>query len=385
MDNLVFSLHKSMTELSAQEWNICAGAENPFVCYEFLSALEESRSVTPENGWISLHATLQQTDGSLIAAIPLYGKMHSYGEYVFDHGWARAYEDHGGQYYPKLQCAVPFSPVPGPRLLISPHGDYPSQTIISILGKELARSCQELQLSSAHITFCQEEEYTLLGKEGWLQRLGVQYHWHNQGFKDFEAFLNTLSSRKRKSIRKERKDIHASGLIFKTYQGQDITPSLWNAFYQFYLSTVEQKWGQAYLTKEFFFLLSQKMGDKVVLFTAEYNGQPVAGALNLLGEDTLYGRNWGSLGHWPYLHFELCYYQAIEFAIQHNLKHVEAGAQGEHKIQRGYAPQYTYSLHWIQDPILKQAIERFLAQEQLAVKNELDYLSTLTPFRKNEN
>lgn len=381
MTDFSFSVHQSIHAFTPDEWNRCAGYRNPFVSYEFLSALEESGSTSAQTGWLPLHAALRNTHGELVGVAPLYAKTHSYGEYVFDHSWAHAYEEHGHAYYPKLQSAVPFSPVPGPRLLCAGAPEALRPTIQSLLAERISQFCHQNNLSSAHITFCSHSEYKLLGGQGWLQRLGMQYHWYNKGYQDFDDFLGALSSRKRKAIRKERADIHASGLQFKIYLGSEITLSLWQAFYNFYLSTVEQKWGHAYLTAEFFPLLSQKMGDRVVLMIAEDQEKAVAGALNLLGQYTLYGRNWGSVGHWPFLHFELCYYQAIEFAIRHNLRRVEAGAQGEHKIQRGYEPSPTYSLHWIEDPSFKQAIDHFLKKERMAIHTEMQSLHQLSPFK----
>ena len=308
----------------------------------------------------------------------MYIKAHSYGEYVFDHGWARAFEQAGGRYYPKLQVAAPFSPVPGPRLLLHPRAGLPH----AVLAGALAQACNELRLSSVHITFCTEQEYTALGEAGWLQRLGVQYHWDNNGYSTFEDFLAALNARKRKSIRRERRDAQSAGLEFVTLRGPEITQPQWAAFYRFYESTVDRKWGSAYLTPEFFPLLGKKLGDRVVLMLALHDGKPIAGALNLAGTDTLYGRNWGALKEFPFLHFELCYYRALDFAIEHKLQRVEAGAQGEHKIQRGYLPNLTYSAHWIAHPKLRDAIDEFLQHERPARLQDMAALAELSPFRQ---
>ncbi|MCE0744802.1 GNAT family N-acetyltransferase [Acetobacter sicerae] len=378
MSGWTVSLHDRIAAIPAEEWDACAGEGNPFVSHAFLSAVEDSGSATPSTGWLPRHVALNDETGRLVAVAPAYLKAHSYGEYVFDHGWARAFEAAGGAYYPKLQVAVPFSPVPGPRLLVKP--DAPDGAM-SVLGQALVQVCGEMDLSSAHVTFCTEAEYETLGGDGWLQRLGLQYHWHNRGYQDFEGFLEALSSRKRKTIRRERRDANACGLTFRTVRGSEITEALWDAFFVFYQSTVDKKWGSAYLTRAFFSLLSERLGDRVVLMIAEHEGQPVAGALNLLGADTLYGRNWGCVGEWPFLHFELCYYRAIDFAIENGLSRVEAGAQGEHKIQRGYVPSLTHSVHHIQHSGLRQAVSEFLEVERAGMLSEMVALSELSPYR----
>jgi predicted N-acyltransferase len=378
---LSLTLHGSIHEIAPAEWQACAGEANPFISHAFLSAVEDSGSAGARTGWLPRHAALRDQAERLVAVAPMYAKGHSYGEYVFDHGWARAFEQAGGDYYPKLQVASPFSPVTGPRLLIHPQSGVP----VASMAGALAQACREMQLSSVHITFCTEAEYEALGNAGWLQRLGVQYHWHNQGFGNFEDFLAVLNARKRKSIRRERRDAAASGLVFRTLRGDQITAAHWKAFYRFYESTVDRKWGSAYLTAKFFPLLSQRLGDRVVLMLAEQDGKPVAGALNLVGETTLYGRNWGCLGDFPFLHFELCYYQAIDFAIAHGLASVEAGAQGEHKIQRGYLPTATYSAHWIAHPGLRRAIDHHLERERPAMLAEIAALADLSPFRHEDD
>jgi len=375
---LTLTLHRAIAEIDAAAWNACAGTDNPFVSHAFLSALEDSGSAGPRTGWLPQHAALRDAAGALLAVAPMYAKSHSYGEYVFDHGWANAMERAGGSYYPKLQVAVPFSPVPGPRLLRHPHGGVAPKA----LAQALAQAARELGLSGAHATFCTEPEWRALGEAGWLQRLGMQFHWDNQGYGSFDDFLGAMSSRKRKTIRRERRDAQGAGLTFLTLRGAEITAAHWRAFYRFYRSTVDRKWGGAYLTKEFFPLLSERLGDGVVLMLAARGDTPVAGALNLAGSDTLYGRNWGTIGDFPFLHFELCYYRAIDFAIANGLRRVEAGAQGEHKIQRGYLPQPTYSAHYLTHSGLRRAVAQFLDQERPAIEAEMAALAELSPFRR---
>ena len=382
--SLSLSLHAAISAIEPAEWDACAGDDNPFVSHAFLSAIEESGSTGRRTGWQPQHAALRDQAGRLLAVAPMYAKSHSYGEYVFDGGWAQAFERAGGRYYPKLQVASPFSPVPGPRLLVNPDSGYPPEAMTAALGQALAQACEELSLSSVHVTFCREAEYEMLGGQGWLQRLGTQFHWENDGYAGFDDFLGALSSRKRKVLRRERRDANSCGLVFRTLQGDDIKPEHWAAFHRFYLSTVDRKWGSAYLTAKFFPLLSERLGDRVVLMLAEHDGVPVAGALNLMGRDALYGRNWGCVGDWPFLHFELCYYRAIDFAIERGLKRVEAGAQGEHKIQRGYLPKPTYSAHWIAHSGLRDAVADYLVQERAARLEEMEELATLSPYRRGE-
>ncbi len=373
------TLHAAIAEISAAEWDQCAGGKNPFVSHGFLRAVEDSGSAGPETGWIPRHAAFRDAQGQLVACAPAYVKTHSYGEYVFDHGWARALEQAGGRYYPKLQVCSPFSPVPGPRFLRAPGAPDSAE-----LAAALVQATGEMRLSSLHITFCEQDEYAALGDAGFLQRMGVQYHWHNQGYASFEDFLAALSSRKRKTLRRERRDAQSCGLTFRNVRGGDITAADWVAFYRFYQSTVDRKWGSAYLTDRFFPLLSDYLGDAVVLMLADDRGTPVAGALNLVGADALYGRNWGCTGDYPFLHFELCYYRALDFAIIQGLARVEAGAQGEHKIQRGYLPQPTYSAHWIAHNGLRRAVADFLGQERASVAAEIEGLRQLSPYRRDE-
>ena len=392
---LTLSLHRAIADLPAAEWDACAGGGNPFVSHAFLAALEASGSATGRTGWLPQHAALHDAAGQLVGCAPCYAKTHSQGEYVFDYGWADAFERAGGQYYPKLQVCAPFSPVPGPRLLVRPdagpgtasppvQAELVQAPLVQALGKGLVQACGELGLSSAHVTFCEAAEWEALGQSGWLQRIGTQFHWYNHGYASFEDFLGALASRKRKAIRRERRDAAASGFVLKTLRGHEITPKHWKAFHRFYKSTTDKKWGRsAYLTPRFWPLMAEALGDAVVLMVAEQDGEPVAGALNLLGRDALYGRNWGAIVDAPFLHFELCYYRAIDFAIEHGLPRVEAGAQGEHKIQRGYLPRPTYSAHWIEHRGLRRAVGDFLDRERPAMLREIEALGTLSPFRKD--
>ena len=376
---LTLQLHRAIAEIPAAEWDACAGPDNPFVSHAFLSVVEESGSASPRTGWLPQHLALRDGAGRLLGVAPAYAKSHSYGEYVFDHGWADAFERAGGQYYPKLQVAVPFSPVPGPRLLLHPERGLPP----AALAQAMAQVTEQLGLSSAHVTFCTEAEWQALGEAGWLQRIGMQFHWHNDGYASFEDFLAALSSRKRKQLRRERRDAQSAGLTFRTLRGAAITPRHWAAFHRFYRDTVDRKWGSAYLTERFWPLLAERLGERVVLMVAEQAGEPVAGALNLVGRDTLYGRNWGATVEAPFLHFELCYYQAIDFAIAQGLRRVEAGAQGQHKIQRGYLPVATYSAHWIEHRGLRRAVADFLAEERPAILAGMEELAAASPFRED--
>jgi predicted N-acyltransferase len=368
-----------LADIPAAEWDACAGPANPFLAHAFLEALESSGSATSETGWLPQHLALEDDDGKLMGAVPLYLKSHSYGEYVFDWGWASAYERAGGRYYPKLQCAVPFTPVTGPRLLLRPDaGSDAAATLIAAM-LEMAR---RHKVSSLHITFPTEGEVRHLAAAGFLQRMGQQFHWLNDGYKTFDDFLGALNSRKRKQIRRERRDALLGGMEIETLTGRAIRREHWDAFYRFYRATADRKWGDAYLTRGFFDLLGGRMAERVVLIMARKAGRYVAGALNLIGRDALYGRNWGCLGDFPFLHFEACYYRAIDFAIAHGLKRVEAGAQGQHKIQRGYLPVPTYSAHWIRDPGFARAVEDFVRRERLALEYEMGQLENeLSPFK----
>jgi len=369
-----------LAEVPPAEWDACAGADNPFLSHAFLEALEASGSATAKTGWLPQHVLVEDADGRLIGAVPLYLKSHSYGEYVFDHGWADAFERAGGSYYPKLLVAVPFTPVPGPRLLVraGASADVEETLIAALL--EIAKAHG---VSSVHVTFPPRAQWERLGAAGFLQRTGQQFHWENRGYASFDDFLAALNSRKRKQIRRERRDAMVEGLEIETLSGGALEPRHWDAFHRFYRSTTDRKWGGAYLTREFFDLLHARLADRVVLMLARQGKRYVAGALNLLGRDTLYGRNWGATVDIPFLHFELCYYRALDFAIERGLTRVEAGAQGAHKIQRGYLPTPTYSAHWIRDRSFRTAVEKFLAREREAVAAEMQELGEeLSPFRR---
>jgi predicted N-acyltransferase len=373
----------SINEIGAEEWDACAGADYPFCRHGFLSALEDSGSAAAESGWMPRHLAVHDEDGILVACAPLYLKNHSYGEYVFDWGWADAYERTGGRYYPKLLCAVPFTPATGRRLLV--RRDLPA-TVQDELAHALAQAMvtlgERLGVSSLHITFPTNDEWQKFGNLGLLQRVGQQFHWQNRDYDNFDGFLSDLTSRKRKAIRKERAAIADHGLTINCLTGDDISEGHWDYFYRFYRDTTDKKWGQNYLNREFFSLLGDRMGESVVLVMVEKAGQPVAGALNLKGGDTLFGRNWGCNADFKFLHFETCYYQAIDYAIANGLTWVEAGAQGPHKVQRGYLPRPTYSAHWIADQGLRSAIERFLGDERRDIEHEMQFLAARSPFKK---
>jgi uncharacterized protein len=370
----------SIHEVAADAWNACAGADDPFLNHGFLAALEDSGSVSAETGWIPQHLAALGEDGSVAACAPLYLKSHSYGEYVFDWSWADAYERAGGRYYPKLQAAVPFTPITGRRLLVRPNAPAGAA---EVLAAAMVRLAEQLEVSSLHVTFPTEPEWRTLGDHGWLMRTGYQFHWENRGYLTFDDFLADLSSRKRKAIRKERAVVRDQDVTVRTLTGDAIEERHWDAFYRFYSNTHGRKWGHAYLNRAFFSLLAGAMAERVVLVMAETSdGRPVGGALNILGRDTLYGRYWGCEEHFRFLHFEACYYRAIDFAIERGLARVEAGAQGEHKIQRGYLPRPTYSAHWIADPGFRRAVERFLQAERRAAAAEMRLLSEESPFRK---
>ncbi len=368
-------LGEGVASIEAAQWDACAGGGNPFVSHAFLSALEDSGSAVPKAGWQSIPILIEDEAGHLKGAMPAYAKGHSQGEYVFDHAWADAWHRAGGRYYPKLQIAVPFTPVPGPRLLSVDQGC--TFALIAAAEAVVARH----GLSSAHATFLVPEEIETFRAAGWLIREGTQFHWANRGYADFDAFLAALSSRKRKAIRKERAAAQ-QGLDFVALAGAEITEAHWDAFWVFYQDTGARKWGRPYLTRQFFSLIGERMPDRLLLFLALRDGKPIAGALNLIGEDALYGRYWGCTEDVPFLHFELCYYQAIEAAIARGLSRVEAGAQGEHKLARGYLPVPTWSAHFIPDPGFRAAIADFLERERRAVEHEIAFLGELGPFRK---
>ena len=377
-DTLQVKLVQGIGQIDAHVWDACIGPDQPFLSHAFLSALEDSGSASQRTGWLPLHLVVE-AGGELIGCAPMYLKSHSYGEYVFDWGWANAYERAGGTYYPKLQVSVPFTPVPGPRLLVRPEAGAAAR---AMLAHGLVSAAEQLGVSSLHVTFCRENEWDELGAAGLLKRQGMQYHWHNRGYQTFDDFLGALKSSKRKTIRKERARVREQGLSVEVLTGDALTPDIWDAFYPFYRSTVDKRWGSAYLTKRFFARLGETMPERVVLMMARHQGRYVAGALNLLGADTLYGRVWGCRREFEFLHFEACYYQAIEFAIGRGLARVEAGAQGPHKLQRGYEPVPTYSAHWIRDPGFRDAVERFLVEERREMLAEMGHLRELLPYRQ---
>lgn len=374
-DQHVIKVIGSLANIEPDEWNRCAGKDNPFVTHEFLSALEDSGSATAETGWMPQHISLHDPDGNIQGCAPVYVKTHSYGEYVFDWGWADAFERAGGQYYPKLQCAVPFTPAPGPRLLVAPEMNGERRIANQeLLATGIAQLANQLDLSSAHITFCDEQTWGSVGEGIYLQRVGQQFHWLNDGYSSFDDFLGALSSRKRKAIRKERQKVRETGLDIRVLTGADIEERHWDAFYKFYLATTDKKWGESYLRRSFFSLLGERLKERVILIMAFDDDRPVAGALNLRGSDCLYGRNWGCLETHKFLHFECCYYRAIEYAIDHGLDRVEAGAQGPHKVQRGYLPALTYSLHYIRDRGFRDAVGDFVRRERVSVESEASYV-----------
>ncbi|HEX8257652.1 MAG TPA: GNAT family N-acetyltransferase [Allosphingosinicella sp.] len=364
-----------VASFAAGDWDGCAGAGNPFLGHAFLSALEDSGSASGRTGWQPVPIAIDGPDGRPAAVMPAYAKSHSQGEYVFDHGWASAYERAGGHYYPKLQIAVPFTPVPGRRLLTAEPALAPA------LIKAAEAVVRSNGLSSAHATFIDPDEVRLFERAGWLIRVDSQFHWHNRGYATFEDFLATLASRKRKAIRKERAAALA-GLTVEHVTGGAIEERHWDHFWRFYQDTGARKWGRPYLNRRFFTLLGERMADRVLLIFALRDGVPIAGALNMIGADTLYGRYWGATEEVPHLHFEICYYQAIDAAIARGLARVEAGAQGEHKLARGYEPVPTYSAHYLLDPSLRAAVADYLESERRAVVNEIDILHGMTPFKK---
>jgi predicted N-acyltransferase len=402
----------SLAEVPAAAWDACAGqskrsaiaadlqiplsdensgtspelltrgqAGNPFVSHAFLSALEQSGSVGGRTGWQPRHLLAEDTSGTLLGAAPCYVKSHSRGEYVFDYGWADAFERAGGDYYPKLLVAVPFTPVTGPRLLAVP-GPL-AEGVRGGLADALVEITNASDLSSAHINFLPDADWRALGARGFQQRTDQQFHWENHGYATFDDFLGALASRKRKTIRRERKEALAPGIEVRWLTGSDLTEGIWDAFFAFYMDTGSRKWGRPYLTRDFFSFVGEKMRDRILLVMARRGGRWIAGAINFIGGDTLYGRNWGAIEHHPFLHFELCYYQAMDYAIAHKLDWVEAGAQGEHKLARGYMPTTTHSAHFIANPALRRAVADFLARERAYVEAAGEELAGYAPFRKD--
>jgi len=371
---------ENIADISADTWGKLGGDDNPFVSHQFLHALEETGCATNEAGWLPQHIVVEESDGTIVAAAPMYLKSHSQGEYVFDHGWAHAWERAGGRYYPKMQVAAPFSPVSGPRLLAG-HGPDSDDARLTLL-RAMETVCRKLEVSSVHVTFCTKREHDLMGVADWIQRVGRQFHWHNRGYETFDDFLGALTSRKRKMIRKERRQVADQGIRVQALSGDDIRPEHWDAFYQFYVDTYDRKWGYPYLTREFFEAAQARMGQKIVLVMADMDGLPVAGALNMRGTDALYGRNWGCRGDFKFLHFEACYYKAIEYAIDNGLSTVEAGTQGPHKIQRGYEPVQTYSGHFIPNESFREAVAKFCRDEEREVDWEMEAYAKHLPYRQ---
>ncbi len=396
----------SISQIIAEEWDACAqsgntlraqSAEahplqasqqtpsnshyNPFVSHAFFAALEASRSASPRTGWGPRHLIARRGE-RIVGIVPCYLKSHSLGEYVFDRGWADAYERAGGSYYPKLQASVPFTPATGPRLLVHPEED--AREVATVLSSGLVALCGVSEASSVHVTFALEEEWLLLSEHGFLKRTDQQFHWRNDGYGSFEDFLGSLASRHRKGIRRERRDALMNGISVHHLTGEDLTEEAWDAFFAFYIETGSRKWGRPYLNREFYSLIGESMRDHIVLIMAKRDNRWIAGAINFIGHDTLFGRHWGAIEHHPFLHFEVCYYQAIDFAIRHGLKTVEAGAQGEHKIARGYLPTTTYSAHWIADRSFRKAVASYLKQERAYVEEAARELTEAAPFRKTK-
>ncbi|MDX8346628.1 GNAT family N-acetyltransferase [Cognatiyoonia sp. IB215446] len=379
--------HPSINAIDPVEWDACACPEaaegrpsDPFTTHRFLKALEDSKSVGPGSGWQPQYLTASQ-DGQMIAAAPLYAKGHSQGEYIFDHNWAHAYENAGGRYYPKLQIAVPFTPATGRRFLTRPGYEITGMSALIQGAVEIAASNE---LSSLHATFCTEAEALAGGEMGLLTRTSQQFHWVNDGYADFDAFMASLASRKRKNLRKERQQANGFGGEIIELTGDQIQPEHWDAFWIFYQDTGSRKWGTPYLTRKFFDIAHKTLLDDMLMVLALRDGRPVAGALNFIGRDALFGRYWGCTEHHPCLHFELCYYRAIDFAIRRGLDKVEAGAQGEHKLARGYLPVATHSLHWFGDPGFRDAVARYLEAEKSAIDHEIEVLTSYGPFRKTD-
>jgi uncharacterized protein len=375
-----------IADIEADTWDACANPDpatyDPFVSHAFLRALEEAGTVGDKHtGWLPHHVTVEAAGGALAGCLPCYVKLNSAGEYVFDYAWAEAYGRAGGRYYPKLQVAVPFTPVPGRRLLVAPGPGLEERR--ALLATAAVNVAQRLGVSSLHLTFLSEAEWTALGAQGFLQRTDQQFHWKNEGYTSFDDFLAKLASRKRKAVRKERSEALSGGVTIERITGSELNEAHWDAFFEFYTDTGNRKWGHPYLNRRFFSLLGQAMADRCLLVMARRGRRYIAGALNLIGGNCLYGRYWGAIEHHPCLHFEVCYYQAIDYAIDTGLSRVEAGAQGEHKLARGYMPTTTYSAHWIADPGLRRAIARYLEEERGAVAATGAALAEYAPYRKD--
>ncbi|MDR7146984.1 GNAT family N-acetyltransferase [Rhizobium sp. BE258] len=389
-DELSIRVERSFTAISPESWSRLSGTSktanavpyNPFLSHAFLSSLEESGSATAETGWLGHHLLLETEKGELIGALPGYLKNHSQGEYVFDHGWADAFERAGGHYYPKLQCSIPFTPATGPRLLVAEG--FERRPVQSVIAESLKEVVRQLGVSSAHVTFVPEDEISVFETDGYLHRTDQQFHFINEGYADHDAFLETLASRKRKALKKERRAALENGISIDWLTGSDLTERIWDQFFSFYMDTGSRKWGRPYLTREFYSLIGQRMPDDILLVMAKREGRYVAGAINFIGGDTLYGRHWGCIEDHPYLHFEVCYHQAIDFALAKGLKRVEAGAQGEHKLARGYLPVTTHSAHYVAHAGLRRAIADYLKREREDVEHMNEILTDHSPFRKGE-
>ena len=386
MSAIVIKQIESLDEVEADAWDACAGGAdgasppNPFVSHAFLKALEDAGCVDGRSGWKSRHVVLER-GGTVLAAAPCYLKSHSQGEYVFDHAWAHALERAGGDYYPKLQVSVPFTPATGPRLLVRPDA---GEGIRETLAAGLAQVAVKMGVSSLHVTFAEEAETRTLEGLGYLHRTDQQFHWLNDGHATYDDFLATLASRKRKALKRERREALNGGIVIEWVTGDDLDEARWNAFFRFYMDTASRKWGQPYLNRRFFSLLGERMGDRVVLVMAKREGRYVAGALNVVGRDAIYGRYWGCVEEHPFLHFEVCYHQAIDYAIAHKLRRVEAGAQGGHKLARGYVPTTTHSAHFIADQGFRRAVADYLKQERRAVSEQQRELLRFAPYRRGE-
>ena len=378
----------SINDIDSSDWNQCANPEqmeyNPFLDHRFIKALEDSGSANSNTGWQPFH-TIMRDKGRVVGVVPAYLKSHSQGEYVFDGAWADAWYRAGGEYYPKLQISIPFTPATGRRLLVATPLDS-TQSIQEVEAQLLSATlqiAQKIQVSSLHITFMPKNQWENAGKLGLLKRVDTQFHWTNANYDSFEDFLRALSSKKRKNIRRERRGALENNIEIEWITGSDLTESHWDAFYQFYVDTGNRKWGTPYLTRAFFSMLSETMPDETLLIMCKREGKYIAGAINFIGSNTLFGRNWGCIEDHRFLHFETCYYQAIDFAIQHGINRVEAGAQGGHKIARGYMPQQTYSAHWIINSEFRDAIKNYLNSEESFVQQDIDWIEKHTPFRKD--
>jgi len=373
-----------IAEVAAADWDACANPDpatfNPFLGHGFLKALEDAGSVGGRTGWSPRHLILKDAAGRVTGVAPAYLKSHSQGEYVFDHSWADAYMQAGGDYYPKLQIAVPFTPVPGQRLLVRPGPDQLENE--AVLARAVVQAVEQSGLSGAHLTFVSEAQWQRLGMHGFLQRTDQQFHWSNAGYGTFDDFLASLASRKRKAVRRERAEALSAGLTVQWLRGREITEAHWDAFFEFYMDTGSRKWGRPYLNRRAFSLIGAATGEAPLLMFALRQGRPIAGSFHMIGGDCLYGRYWGATEHHACLHFEMCYYQAIDFAITHGLARVEAGAQGEHKLARGYLPTKTYSAHYISDPNLRRAVADYLRRERAYVDRASEELTTYAPFRR---